>query len=506
MNEPPSVTDVGILEPVGGAWVFSAFSYLGPEPIVYSVTPDDDTINKPSDGRLNQRSLLQVAIKSISLLLGDFAFEHAEEEILRDTHLFGVLPYPDFQSVAFTYFTYYKQFKSQRYIPVSFSLIVHESKRSFIYENNKQLERVIQTFTDKILQKALENKITIERNCLPLKKLIEEESRTFSSEVQIIRSRPINPISQQRRLKILFTGLENTGKTSFLCALNRKFSEIVSLPPSQRPHNEPMHILGTNVIKWDLPGQDNLRKKILEKSELYLYETDILYYCIDVREPRIEESKQYLTEIITRLKEYALTIPILILITKMDEDIAQKVETRDSVQKIKTHFEPMLHEYPHYFFETSIFKHYSILNAFSCGIRQLSPNRRIMEHILYDFMHKTDQLLALLLNEEGLVLANQEKTDPKYEKKLSRNQIFELTAPNFTAVAQQFAHYFPKDSNVTQYNLSEEDIVVLIRFFVEETPFFLLFYSKNPASRAFIDKEIKNLEEKISNLLTYYMN
>ena len=113
--------------------------------------------------------------------------------------------------------------------------------------------------------------------------------------------------------------------------------------------------------------------------------------------------------------------------------------------------------------------------------------------------------MALLLNENGLVLANQENVDPKYPKVLSRNQIFELTAPNFTAVASQFAHYIPKGTNITEYNLSDEDLVLLRKFFLDDVPFFFLFYTKSPKSKANLVQDLTDLENKLSHLLKYYI-
>ena len=350
------------LESLGGAWVLAAFSVLGPEPIVYWPEPMDEA-REPRKGRLEKKSYLQVAVKSISLLLGDFAFEEGNIDALKQTHLFGVLPYPDFESIAFTYFRYYQQPDSKRYIPITLSLIVHESKRSFVYENNVQLEITIKKFTDHVLSKCAEKQIVLNRLNPQLLTLIQPEVLHFSSQLQSIHAQPINPIGQHRKIKIVFAGLEHSGKNSCLFALDHRFSQIITLPASQKPKNEPINIMGTTVIKWDIPEQFKLRDGYLENSELFLYETDVLYYFIDIRNPRLPSSKQVLEKIILKIHDLHLQIPILVVFTKVDADINQTHAIRETIVQIKRELEPLLTPYPHHYFEVSIFMLYSVLNT-----------------------------------------------------------------------------------------------------------------------------------------------
>jgi hypothetical protein len=231
-----------------------------------------------------------------------------------------------------------------------------------------------------------------------------------------------------------------------------------------------------------------------------------LYYFIDITNPRIEESKEFLRNIIANLQEYDCPVPIIFIITKIDEDIAQKQEIRDIIEDIKKEFIKIINDRPYRFFETSIFSSFSILNAFSYGIRQLSPNREMLEHLIWEFLIQNNLITGLLVNKDGLVLAAQEIIEPEHKFVLSRNQIFEITASNFTSIAQQFSDYMPSQSDTTLYNFSEEDVVYLKRFREEDFIFYFIFYSKLKEAEEAIKANFEGFVEKIRNLLHFYLN
>ncbi|TFH31017.1 MAG: hypothetical protein E4G98_00955, partial [Promethearchaeota archaeon] len=119
--------------------MFSIFGQLGPEAIFSYPIPDDSSVELEDKmhytSKYSQRNYMQVAVKSISLLLSDYTFENPEGIKLDQVAIFGVLPYPDIKTIGFTYFTYYFSTKTQQYIPATLTLFVPEIHRSFIYDS-----------------------------------------------------------------------------------------------------------------------------------------------------------------------------------------------------------------------------------------------------------------------------------------------------------------------------------------------------------------------------------
>ena len=96
-------------------------------------------------------------------------------------------------------------------------------------------------------------------------------------------------------MKILFAGLDDSGKTSFLLSVDRKYSKLIGLKPTTGASIKSIEALGATIFLWDLGGQLTFRKKYINRAEIYLYEADLLFYFIDIRNKiRFDESIEYL--------------------------------------------------------------------------------------------------------------------------------------------------------------------------------------------------------------------
>ncbi len=490
--------------------IFSIYGDMGPEAIFFYPFPNDSSFSfqemeNHTASNFEQRNFMQIAVKSISLLLVDYSFEDEKNLHLEDVNIFGVLPYPDINCIALTYFTYFFSEKRKRFIPVSLSLLVHENKRSFVYDSINRLRKPTKEFTKYLIELCKNNNIYSELEGQDYWESVLTNFIDFFGLIQKVQNQPISPITKKRRIKILFTGLESTGKTSFILTIKRKFSGLPTILPSTEPINEPLNFLGTTIMKWDIPGQKDLREAILENSELYLFESDVIYYFIDVINPRIEESLEFLNKVMEKIHEYDSKIPIIFIITKVDEDVASTVEVKDAIAEIKEAHLKIVGEHPYKFFNTSIFSIYSVLNAFSYGLRNLSPNREMIEHLLWGFLARNEFITGLLVNESGLVLAAQQVNVKGPEEILDAKQIFEIAAPQFAILAKQFKDFDEKTSDSIRYQFSEKDIVILKRFSVEDFTFFYIFYTKKSESIKNLEKNFPEFLERIRNLLLLYI-
>ncbi|MCK5345908.1 MAG: hypothetical protein KAR20_21005, partial [Candidatus Heimdallarchaeota archaeon] len=276
--------------------VFAEYSKMGPESLfTYPIANDCEIQGFESHyHRFTGQNFMQVAIKSISLLMTDYSFEKESADLFSSVHIFGVLPYPDMGVIGFTYFTYFYSEAVQHYIPVTLTLLVDERHRSFIYDYINRLKDSIKEFTKNLFQFCAANNIHSEGEAQEYWQEYLPKFLEFFSKIQKIQEKPISPITQKRRIKILFTGLESTGKTSFLLTIKREFSALPSLLPTTEPIKNTLDFLGTTILKLDVPGNASFREEVLKHADVYIYETDVIYFFINLQEPRIEESKDFL--------------------------------------------------------------------------------------------------------------------------------------------------------------------------------------------------------------------
>ncbi|MFX0059236.1 MAG: ADP-ribosylation factor-like protein [Candidatus Hodarchaeota archaeon] len=488
--------------------IFSAYDKLGPQPIYcfpnYVSKEELDEIIKREDRsnilRLTLRDYTQISIKSLTLLIGDGSI--LETVDIENFQYFGVIPYPDFDSTSLTFFHFIKRDMSEIPLATAFSILIDENKRSFLYNNMERLKILILDFF-KEFDKELGDDFKSQTE-------VEAFFETFMKKLIDIEKSPSTPFTTHRKMKILFAGLDDSGKTSFLLSVDRKFSKLIGLKPTIGAKVSSIEALGATIFLWDLGGQLKLRKSYLNKAQIYLYEADLLFYFIDIKNPkRFEESIEYLNNIKKVLANFNQNTPIVYILSKGDPDIADLPEIKLNIKKIKnllveTSNEPKLEIYI-----TSIFEIFTILRAFSAGIAKLSPNRDLIKLNLRNFSKEIEIYLTLLLSDEGLVLAEYLSPQSIELTKLpDPNEImnvFELTAPQFTILFKIFSQYKKIPQNEAIFKVSDS-IVLFKRISIADFEMFILFLMENEKNKEKVNSKLPNFLNLTQDLLLRYIS
>ncbi|GAG83070.1 unnamed protein product, partial [marine sediment metagenome] len=176
---------------------------------------------------------------------------------------------------------------------------------------------------------------------------VESDFNGFLKKIITIEKTPSTPISSQRKMKILFAGLDNSGKTSFLLSVDRKFSKLIGLSPTRGADVISIEALGATIFLWDLGGQKKYHEKYLNKAQIYLFEADLLFYFIDIRDKdRFEESIEYLNKMKKALSDLEQNTPIIYVLTKGDSDIIKSKEIKSNIKTITSQLTKLSHDGP----------------------------------------------------------------------------------------------------------------------------------------------------------------
>ncbi len=423
--------------------LFSAFDKLGPQPIYMFPDPiDEDQLRKVAshDGAVNKlgitlRDYTQIAIKNISLLLGDGNIINQDYEVLKRYQHFGIMPFPDFHLTSLTYFHFIDAKFSETPLATAFCIMVNEKRRSFLYNNINRLKNVITDFFSEFDAQITDELLPQEQVIGDFKKLVEKLIN--------IQQTPSTPITTQRKMKIILSGLDNSGKTSFILSVDRKFSKLIGLKPTMGADVSSIEVLGSTIFLWDLGGQRRYHERYLNKAQIYLFEADLLFYFIDIRdEERFNESIEYLKKIKSALENLEQNTPIIYIFSKGDPDIFDSTEIQANIKYLKKNLANLTSNGSLEIYITSIFEILSILRAFSSGIAKLSPNRNLIEHNLSEFSSLTGSSLVLLLSSDGLVLAEYFTLEAMEITKMRKSEdllsVFNVVAPQFTTLFKIF--------------------------------------------------------------------
>ena len=490
--------------------LFSAFDKLGPEPIYMFPDPiHEDQLNrtKSDDEGVNKlgitlRDYTQIAIKNISLLIGDGNIVTKDYEILKEYRHFGIMPFPDFHLTSLSYFHFIDAKFSEIPLATAFCILIHEKKRSFLYNNINRLKNIIMAFFSEF-----DKRITDE--LLPQELVVGDFKKLLKKIINIEKS-PSTLITTQRKMKIILSGLDNSGKTSFVISVDRKFSKLIGLKPTMGADVSSIEALGTTIFLWDLGGQRRYQERYLDKAQIYLFEADLLFYFIDVRDKeRFNESIEYLQQIRSALKNLEQKTPIIYIFSKGDPDIIDSVEIQSNVKKLKKKLSDLSSNGTPEIFVTSVFEIFSILRAFSSGIAKLSPNRNLIELNLREFSDLTGSSLLLLLSSDGLVLAEYFTPEAMEITKMKKSEellnVFEVVAPQFTTLFKIFYKFKTSEKDEATFRVSDS-IIVVKRLEIVNYELYILFLIDHESKKDIINKNLQDLLNRTQDLLLRYIS
>ncbi|MFX1514241.1 MAG: ADP-ribosylation factor-like protein [Promethearchaeota archaeon] len=235
--------------------------------------------------------------------------------------------------------------------------------------------------------------------------------------------------------KLLMIGLDNGGKTSILAVLQDKFSIIKSLLPTRGVKRERLDFFGYPIISWDLGGQVQYREKLyFNRPELFFTEVDLVLYVVDTHDPdRFPESANYYRQVLKALNDLNEVPPILVVLSKSDQDFRSTVQWQDNVNVIKNKFNQITTEFEKFsvdYADTTIYQKETIMQMFSVALKKVSDTSEIIENILEDFAHVIDAKSSSLISMDGLIFGNYNDSDTD-EALLNNTALIMQTLSNF---------------------------------------------------------------------------
>jgi len=235
--------------------------------------------------------------------------------------------------------------------------------------------------------------------------------------------------------KLLMIGLDNGGKTSILAVLQDKFSIIKSLLPTRGVKREKLDFFGYPILSWDLGGQVQYREKLyFNRPELFFTEADLILYVIDTQDSdRFAETANYFRQVLKVLKDLDEFPPILVVLSKSDQDIRTSLEWQNNVSAIKNKFNNIVREHEKTtisYSDTTIYQRETIMQMFSEALKLVSETSEIIENILEDFTSTIEGKASSLISMDGLIFGTYTSSDID-EALLNNTALIMLTLSNF---------------------------------------------------------------------------
>ncbi|MHA1339458.1 MAG: ADP-ribosylation factor-like protein [Promethearchaeota archaeon] len=277
--------------------------------------------------------------------------------------------------------------------------------------------------------------------------------------------------------KIIFVGLDNAGKTSILTTLNKKYNyieDIKKLKPTIKIERSSFKFLNTEIYNHDFGGQKSFREEYLNYKDRFFVGTDLMFYVVDVQdENRYKESFEYFDEIAKYFKEQKFKLPIIVLFHKFDPELANDEKLIFKIIDLKKLFNEWLPYHHLYYFNTSIYNLYSIIEAFSFALSKIFGKHEIIDAFLQRLGESFNALSCILFEENGLEIGCYFKPHLEHERRKQLRNIFIEAEKKLIQSKEdsiEFSNVIGKDSDkFTRVS------GVLIRYLIGFINFYLLF-------------------------------
>ena len=301
--------------------------------------------------------------------------------------------------------------------------------------------------------------------------------------------------------KIVFAGLDFSGKTSIILSLNEEFSKLHNLKPTMGIETRTDSILGMKVVQWDIGGQEQFRKQYVE-DKTHFENTDLLCYVIDVTDyspQRIQESVEYFKQILQVFEYFKYYPKIIIFLHKIDPDVQFQEDIRTNCgtifKSISQLEEIQDKRFQVEFFQTSIYNKWSLLKAFSHGVTSLTTKTKTLTKIFEDFALK-NECKAVTVKDDNLLTISEFYKEKIYEK------IVEKFALSLIFAYKDLKKSTLKDFSKMVLEMGEEYMLIQ-RISIADVDFYIIVISGSQDIQKLMKKTLidflSNIESVIIN-------
>ncbi len=279
--------------------------------------------------------------------------------------------------------------------------------------------------------------------------------------------------------KVLFTGLDDAGKTSIILSLQREFSKIAILSPTRGAQRRIFNFLGKEISEWDLGGQLAYRIAYLKNPGKYFEGTEIAIYVIDIQnKSRIPEATSYFKDVIEQFKELEIEPPIYVFLHKFDP--ALRRSSLNEMELLIIDLKDKLRDTKYkeiYYYETSIYDFSSIITAMSEILLSLYPKSELIEKTIHEFAKKVNSEGVVIIDDNSLIIGS-------YYKDEETKHLLTASTPYFLTLHDSFQFTSPMEekyeNRMIVQRFGKNFIFKQITLKKESEPYYLILLKEDP--------------------------
>jgi len=208
--------------------------------------------------------------------------------------------------------------------------------------------------------------------------------------------------------KIIFTGLDNSGKTSIVATLEAERLIKANIKPTTFVERKEFKFLDYVISIHDLGGQKKYLIKYLKQADKYFDKTDVCIYVVDIQDfARFTETLDFMKDLVAQFVELHTTPKIYVFFHKAENVLNGDLQGAKNIEVLQERIIDIVNgRFPLEFENTTIYDTYTITSSFSAIFQDLYPRDVLVQKTMKDFAEEIGAVAAVLYDQHMLTIAD----------------------------------------------------------------------------------------------------
>ncbi len=208
--------------------------------------------------------------------------------------------------------------------------------------------------------------------------------------------------------KIIFAGLDNSGKTSIISCLKQGLANLGLVNPTYLVERSKIQYLGYDLIQHDMGGQKMYIQSYLKEPGQYFNEADACIYVVDIQDrDRVYNAVSYFKAVLASFTTLAIKPSIHILLHKAERYLNEKnVRDERTIEDVKTRMTEVNDgRFPLDFTTTTIKIPSTITSAFAAIFNSIIGRADRLKQVINKLAKATGAEFAALFDQHMIPIA-----------------------------------------------------------------------------------------------------
>ncbi len=208
--------------------------------------------------------------------------------------------------------------------------------------------------------------------------------------------------------KIIFAGLDNSGKTTIISCLKQSIANLGLVNPTYLVERSKMQYLGYDLIQHDMGGQHMYIQSYLKEPGQYFDQADACIYVVDIQDrDRMYDAVSYFKAILASFSSLAIKPSIHVLLHKAERYLNERnAADGKTIENVKSRMSELnADSFPLDFIITTIKSPWTITSAFAAIFNTIIGRADQLKQIINKLATATDAEFAALFDQHMIPIA-----------------------------------------------------------------------------------------------------